>query len=190
MPVVDMICTCLNAAVSAVVVVRAVGAAGLDWLDWLEQLFLRAQPVRLVQRCGGHNCWSGCDRADRFYWCERCYLWYRCNAIHLLEKNPEKIRWNKLSGNPKAIHMLEKNPEKIDWCFLSNNPNAIHILEKNPKKINWWYIPRNPSIFERVINFRYLKERMDIIREELIIKCMHPHRLERWLELGGDIDDF
>jgi hypothetical protein len=35
-----------------------------------------------------------------------------------------------------------------------------------------------------------VKDRMDIIREELMIKCMHPLRLERFLELGGDIDDF
>ena len=31
---------------------------------------------------------------------------------------------------------------------------------------------------------------MDVIREELLMKCMHPARLERWLEMGGDIDDF
>jgi hypothetical protein len=31
---------------------------------------------------------------------------------------------------------------------------------------------------------------MDIIREELIMESMHPRRLEKWLEMGGDIDDF
>ena len=33
-------------------------------------------------------------------------------------------------------------------------------------------------------------KRMDIIREDLIMKSMHPKRLERWIELGGEIDDF
>jgi hypothetical protein len=41
-----------------------------------------------------------------------------------------------------------------------------------------------------MINYAYLKKRMDVIREELMMKSMHPRRLERWLELGGDIDDF
>ena len=48
----------------------------------------------------------------------------------------------------------------------------------------------NPSIFKKEINYNFLKERMNIIREELIMKCMHPSRLERWIEMGGDIDDF
>jgi hypothetical protein len=45
-------------------------------------------------------------------------------------------------------------------------------------------------IFDKMINYAYLKKRMDVIREELMMKSMHPRRLERWLELGGDIDDF
>ena len=31
---------------------------------------------------------------------------------------------------------------------------------------------------------------MNMIREELIMKCMHPKRLDRFLEMCGDIDDF
>lgn len=48
----------------------------------------------------------------------------------------------------------------------------------------------NSSIFSRTINYKILKERMDIIREELMMKCMHPRRLERWIEMGGDIGSF
>jgi len=39
--------------------------------------------------------------------------------------------------NLNAIHLLEKNQDKIDWILLSENPNAIPILEKNIDKINW-----------------------------------------------------
>ena len=30
--------------------------------------------------------------------------------------------WDGLSSNPKAIHLLEKNLDKIDWSLLSRNP--------------------------------------------------------------------
>ena len=52
--------------------------------------------------------------------------------IHL-----EKINYDWLSSNsnPAAIHILEKNPDKIDWDWLSENPAAIHILEQNLGKI-------------------------------------------------------
>jgi hypothetical protein len=42
-----------------------------------------------------------------------------------------------LSGNPNAIHLLEKNQDKIDWRVLSRNPNAIHLLEKNPATVGF-----------------------------------------------------
>jgi hypothetical protein len=92
--------------------------------------------------------------------------------------------------NPNAIQLLEENQNKIDWSYLSENPNMIHILEKNINKIDWYCFSMNPSIFKKVINYLFLKERMDIIREELMMTIMHPKRLEKWIEMGGDIDDF
>jgi hypothetical protein len=55
------------------------------------------------------------------------YLSYNPNAIHILEKNKNKINWKSLSINPNAIHMLEKNLDKINWDYLSLNPNAYYI---------------------------------------------------------------
>ena len=112
------------------------------------------------------------------------------NAMHLLEKNLDKVDWEDLSYNPNAIHLLEKNLNKVRWDNLSSNPNATHLLEQNQNKIDWVAFSRNPSIFKKIINYKFLKENMDVIREELLMKCMHPARLERWLEMGGDIDDF
>jgi hypothetical protein len=74
--------------------------------------------------------------------------------------------------------------------YLSMNPNAMQLLEKNPDRIYWDWLSLNPSIFKKEINYKYLTERMNVIREELMMKCMHPSRLERFLEMGGEIDDF
>ena len=35
-----------------------------------------------------------------------------------------------ISSNINAIHIIEKNLDKVDWDSLSRNPNAIDILEK------------------------------------------------------------
>ena len=43
--------------------------------------------------------------------------------------------WKMLSLNSTAIHILEKNMNKVDWLKLSGNPNAIHMLEKNLDKV-------------------------------------------------------
>jgi hypothetical protein len=122
------------------------------------------------------------------------------NAIHLLKKrgllssipNADQgiINWYLQCQNSSEIHLLEQNIEKIDWWNLSKNPYAIDLLEKNYSKISWFMLSSNPSIFKKTVNYKYLKERMDIIREELMMKCMHPSRLERFLEMGGEIDGF
>ena len=99
-------------------------------------------------------------------------LSYNPNAIELLEKNPDKIHWSYLSENPNAIHLLEKNQDKIDWKRLSKNPNAISILENNPTKIWWDWLCENVGVNE--LNYNFLKERMDIFRDELMAVVYHP----------------
>ena len=135
-------------------------------------------------------------------------------AIPLLEDNIDKIDWDTLSGNLNAIHLLEKNQEKINWTMLSRNLNAIHLLEKNQEKIVWTLlcenplgynllqdsinkkripeviIYNNPNIF--TINYKILKEKCEIFKEELMQKCYHPKRLFYYLEkykydIGDDL---
>jgi hypothetical protein len=40
------------------------------------------------------------------------------------------VNWHKLSENPNAIHLLEKNLDKVNWHKLSENPNAHLLLSK------------------------------------------------------------
>jgi len=56
----------------------------------------------------------------------------------------------------------------------------------NIDKIDWIEISANPAIFE--LDYNFLKKRMDIIREELMIKVMHPNRISRLL-LSDTIDN-
>jgi hypothetical protein len=50
----------------------------------------------------------------------------------------------KLVSNPNAIRILEKNQDRIDWDKLSENPNAIYLLEKNQDRINWFFYQEIP----------------------------------------------
>ena len=102
------------------------------------------------------------------------------NAISILEKNLDKLDWYYLSRNPNAISILEKNQDKIRWDGLSENPNAISILEQNQDKIDWFIFPYNRAISK--LNYQWLQERMDIIREDLMKAVFHPKRLEYYLE--------
>jgi hypothetical protein len=155
-----------------------------DKIDW-RNLSLNPDAIHLLEQ-----------NPDNIDW---AMLLANPNAIQLLEKYPEKIHWCYLSGNENAVHMMEQNPEKIDWSYLTENLNVMHLLINFPKEImgiceyhtHWYhYFYQNPSIFKKEINYNFLKERMDVIREELIMKCMHPRRLDKWVELGGNIDDF
>jgi hypothetical protein len=101
------------------------------------------------------------------------------NALPLLIKYPQFIDWYEISGNPGAIQLIEKNLDKINWYKLSSNPAAIKILMNNVDKIDWYEISANPEIFE--LNYLFLKKKMDIIREELMIKVLHPFRISKLL---------
>jgi hypothetical protein len=99
----------------------------------------------------------------------------------------DKIHWSMLSKNPSAIHLIEQNIDKINWGCLSTNPSAIHILERNPDKISWFSLSRNPSIFE--LDYKGLKERCSIYKEELISKVFHPSRIMRYLDMGVELEE-
>ena len=95
--------------------------------------------------------------------------------------------WYQLSANPDAISILEQNIDKINWDSLSFNPNAISLLEKNQDKIHWIKFAYNQAISE--LNYQWLKQRMDIIREDSMKAVFHPKRLEYYLE-HHDYDKF
>ena len=81
--------------------------------------------------------------------------------------------WWLLSGNPNSIDLLGRNPEKLSFMNLCSNKNATQLIDKQQEKILWRWLSVNPSV-----------------REEIMMKCMHPSRLERWIEMGGDIAEF
>ena len=104
----------------------------------------------------------------------------------------DTINWYTLSSNPNAIHLLEQNFDKIDWDRLSSNPNAILLLEQNLDKldkVSWARLSNNPNIFERDY-MKMSKIRTWIILEDLMKNALHPRRIIRFLELGGDMDYF
>jgi len=107
-----------------------------------------------------------------------------------LEKNPDKIDWSQLSGNPAAIHILEQNTDKINWSQLSRNPAAIHILEQNTDKINWSQLSTNPAIF--TYNYEKITEYMEStgIKDELIAYYYRPENIHKFIERGDLLDDF
>lgn len=119
------------------------------------------------------------------------------SAIHLIETYFDQIfstddpdilnyLWFCLCENKNAIHIIEKNLDKLKydaWYALSGNPSAIHLLEANPDKVYYLSLSANSAIFE--LDYDFLRRRLDIFREELLMKALHPSRLE-WI-LGSSI---
>lgn len=85
-----------------------------------------------------------------------------------------------------VIELLEKYPEKIRWNGLSRNKNAIHLLERNQEKISWYEISRNTAIFQ--YDYDTMKHNHMDLKEEIIKAAMHPSRILRYLDMGGSLD--
>ena len=109
-------------------------------------------------------------------------------AIEYLTANPEKINWCSLCSNPSAMDLIHKNKDKICWSCLSVNPNAIELLKEKQIGINWTLLSSNTSIFDYDYQ-QMAKERTFILEEDLLMKTLHPKRIEAWLAAGLSIDD-
>ena len=139
------------------------------------------------------------------------------NAVHIFEQ-PEHLNklynWSYLSKNSNAMHIIKNNWDKVNWIFFSENPSAINIIiqilqeekeydnkiknnqEINTKdykyydyfnKIDYIYLSENPAIFE--LDYRALKERCNIYKEELMQIAMHPSRIQKYLDMGFSIEE-
>jgi hypothetical protein len=70
------------------------------------------------------------------------------SAVHILEKNLDKVVWDQIAANPNAVHLLLERPEKINdynKTTLNENPSAIEYLEKNPQKFTGHTYPKIPQ---------------------------------------------
>ena len=108
------------------------------------------------------------------------------NAIHLIEKNLNKIKLEWLIKNINAsgffdiimhyyryIDINSDDYEDNDYFDyfreFSRNPNSIYLLEKNPNKIYWRYLSENPNAIHLLeqnldkIDWRYLSENPNAI---------------------------
>jgi hypothetical protein len=135
------------------------------------------------------------------------------NAMHLLEKNRDKINWVILSGNQNAIHLLQNAPYSIDyfwvaanlnsiefltqiyhstphlinWHLLSDNPNAVHLLQQHTDKIVWEAFSSNPNIFD--IDYTFFKNRMydTGLLHDIISNRFHPKNIFKFYGWGFDV---
>ena len=94
------------------------------------------------------------------------------------------VDWGCLSRNPNAIHLLEKNLDKVNWSMLSQNPNAIHILEQHLDKVNWGTLSRNPNAIHLLskLDTNKMRENNKVFAEELVTHVFNPLRLNRICE--------
>lgn len=146
----------------------------LDKIHWRDFSSMNSQALRVFEKY-----------PDKINWMDLSQNKY---AIPLLEKNLDKVYWSFLSYNENAVHILEKNLDKINWDGLSQNKNALHILEQNldkKDKFNWNCMGLCEHVYE--IDYKYLEERCNVYKEELIQKSMSPKKLQRYIDEGYNV---
>ena len=96
----------------------------------------------------------------------------------------ENVDFEYLSENPNAVHILEKNLDKVDWYGLTQNPNAVYILEQHLDKVHWPGLSKNPNAIHLLapLDTEKMRENCKTFAEELAAYVFHPARLLRICE--------
>jgi hypothetical protein len=105
--------------------------------------------------------------------CYRCQL--SRNRAHYITRTKGGFA---LHLNPNGLQMLINNPQDVLSEDLPWNLTAINLLELNVNKLNGNSFSSNPSIYVKEISYKFLAERTNMIKDELIMKSMHRKRLE------------
>lgn len=152
----------------------------------ISRLFSNSGAIHLIQKYFDK---INCGMLKNLKW---FYLSTNSSAIHIIEKEIKENRskmnskiWMGILNNVKAVPIIEANPEHIYWEVLCGNPSAIHLIESAPVEqiFNTRSIYVNPAIFE--YDYPAMTRQMNIIREELFEKALHPDRVSKWFEFSG-----
>jgi hypothetical protein len=84
-----------------------------------------------------------------------------------------------------------KHFDKINWTCLSGNTcdEAIELLLQHPARVDYESLSTNPNIFERDY-ISMSKTRTLILLEDFLMDVLEPRRIKKFLDLGGDMDDY
>ena len=104
--------------------------------------------------------------------------------------------WYWLSSNPNiTLDIVEANMDKHwSWYELSSNPNiTLDIVEANMDK-PWSWKGLSSNTFEKdkeMFELRVKKQQFiqENVFEELVKIAMHPKRIEKYLDMGYNIND-
>jgi hypothetical protein len=111
------------------------------------------------------------------------------NNFNVLCREDAKKRYSSLCK--KTDDFLLEHSQKKEAIY---DIDAFGILTKHKQDIqhSYEYMIFTEKYYGKLkYNFENVKKnKMKIIMEELIMKALHPNRLIRHIELGGDIDDF
>lgn len=130
------------------------------------------------------------------------------NAMNILLQHPDKINFEALCCNPNAIEYITERLDNFEvdhvslWTLAQYNPNGFHLIEKllNEKQFSNDCKDRliccmaiNLAVYE--YDFQEMsKQRCKIIQMELMMKALHPSRVNEWLKYhldnGGKIENF
>ena len=114
-----------------------------------------------------------------------------------------------MNPNPAALALLAWAPrDKLKeylTCELDYHTTPVAIEEiltlnamfsddewpdEDKRDIRSRIVSGNPHIFEAAYDYAAIRGNMDLVREEPCKAALHPRRLARWMEMGGDLDEF
>jgi Leucine-rich repeat (LRR) protein len=116
-------------------------------------------------------------------------------ALKYIPEFPSKMEAIYLGFN--HLKELPPLPEGLDFLDIQENdietlpylPESLRVFrfEKNPRLQN--FVGKSVAEIREVVKQRIAKERCAMFKEELIMVTWHPRRIEKWLNLGVDIED-
>lgn len=113
------------------------------------------------------------------------------NAVHMFEKNKDKLNMCRVVRMKEAMGFIESNLDLLysrEWACLCENPAAIALLERYPERVNISKLCSNPNGKE--ILDRYIQER-DIYDPNIDIMqlCTNPGAVDMLNRIYSDEND-
>jgi hypothetical protein len=101
-----------------------------------------------------------------------------------LPLNPYSDIMHEIYNGSGSVNISSVPRELLRWDLFSSRSKNHTFLRENIENIDWRSFSMNPTIYD--YDYAGMKQNMNVLREELMMKAWHPSRVFQWIDNDCD----
>jgi hypothetical protein len=112
------------------------------------------------------------------------------DALHVLQKYPEKVHWAITSTKVWAIPLLMQHAHRVDWSALAGTPALLQAIRTDFNNMPFQFLVKEKLGDAFSLEYSMMKQSRIWLLAEIAEFVYHPRFIQKWLDEGNQVEDY